>query len=79
MHRGRWTSSKVARLYVQQGPAEWMDMAVPEAAYKLGLLVSRDVARHVGALAQLHVVGVGMPPPASGAACVHADTRSVAS
>ncbi len=65
MHRGRWASSKVARRYVQQGPAAWMSMAVPDAAYKLGLLVSRDVARHVGALAQGHFVGAGMPRPAA--------------
>jgi hypothetical protein len=65
MHRGRWVSSKVARLYVQQGPAVWMSMKVPDAAYALGLLVSRDVARHVGALTQGHYVGAGMPRPAA--------------
>lgn len=69
MHRGRWASSKAARIYIQQGPAVWMEQSVPAATFQLGLLVSRDLSRHMGTLSQVHGVGVGCPrPPAAAAA-----------
>ena len=69
MHRGRWVSSKAARLYIQQGPAVWMEQSVPSVTFQLGLLVSHDLSRHLSTLSQVHGVGVGCPrPPAAAAA-----------
>ncbi len=69
MHRGRWASSKSARIYVQQGPAVWMAQSVPRSTYDLGLAVSRQVSKVFDSLAQVHFVGVGITrPPAAAAA-----------
>ena len=69
MHRGRWASSKSARLYVQQGPAVWMDQHVPRSTYAIGLAASRQLYPLFVSLAQSHFVGVGITrPPAAAAA-----------
>jgi integrase len=46
MHRGRWASSKSARLYIQAGIAMAMSVAVPKHVHQIGGKISMSLFDH---------------------------------